>query len=180
MDNQPAAEQAHVQRRAIPEAELVRRAQLGSAAAFERLVRERGPGLHRYLRLELRDGADVNDVFQETLAAAWGGLPRLRDPERFWAWLVGIASNKVADALRGRARAGTNAVDAEHVAPDHSQLVEAHEALAALAPPFREILLLRYVVGLSEEEAAAALGIRLGTVKSRTARARTALMKELG
>lgn len=151
----------------------MRRAQLGSAAAFEALVVSRGPDLNRYLRLELRNDADAHDALQETLTAAWRGLPRLRDAERFWPWLVGIASNKIADVHRRRTNVPADGSEA--TTGDHAPLVEAREALAALAPPFREILLLRYVLGLSEVETAAALGVRVGTVKSRTARARQAL-----
>jgi RNA polymerase sigma factor, sigma-70 family len=176
---QPAAELRSVQLAAMPEAELVRRAQLGSTAAFERLVELRGPGLHRYLRLELRHESDAHDALQETLAAAWRGLPRLRDAESFWPWLVGIASNKAADTFRRRGRTEARVAHTAPEAGDHGPLVEAREALAALRPQFREILLLRYALGLSEQETAAALGIRVGTVKSRTARARGALMEEL-
>lgn len=176
---QPAPERSSARLEALPEAELVRRAQLGSAAAFERLVELRGPGVHRYLSLELRQGPDVHDALQETLAAAWRGLPGLRDAERFWPWLVGIAANKATDALRRRSRQDAHAMPVEPEAPDGSPLVELRDGLASLPGPFREVLLLRYVVGLSEEEAAAALGVRVGTVKSRTARARRALMERL-
>ena len=55
--------------------------------------------------------------------------------------------------------------------------LEIREAVAALPEPLQQVLLLRYLLGLSEAEAAEALGIRVGTVKSRTARARTAFME---
>ena len=161
------------------DAEFVRRAQLGSAAAFEQLVLHHGPALHRYLWMELRHESDAHDALQETLTAAWRGLPQLRDAERFWPWLVGIASNKAADVLRRRGRADATTVHTDLGVDDAGPSVEAREALAALPPHFREILLLRYVLGLSEEETAAALGVRVGTVKSRTARARKALMESL-
>lgn len=157
--------------------ELVRRAQLGSAAAFEQLVVAHGPGLHRYVVAQLRDDAEALDVFQETLAAAWRGLPGLRQPERFRSWLAGIATNKVADAIRRRAPVGQT--DPEAVGREDPELLEAREALASLDPRFREVLLLRYLLGLSEDEVAAALDIRVGTVKSRTARARRALLETM-
>ena len=86
------------------DAELVRRAQLGSAAAFEALVVRHGARLHRYLRVELRHESDAHDAFQESLTAAWRGLPGLRRADRFWPWLVGIASHKAADIHRRRGR----------------------------------------------------------------------------
>ena len=159
------------------DAELVRRAQLGSAAAFEALVVRHGARLHRYLRVELRHESDAHDAFQESLTAAWRGLPGLRRADRFWPWLVGIASHKAADIHRRRSRS----IDAEEgVTHDDDLLLETREALSALPDQHREVLLLRYLLGLTEEEAAAALGVRVGTIKSRCSRARRALLEELG
>jgi RNA polymerase sigma factor (sigma-70 family) len=159
------------------EAELVRLAQLGSAAAFEQLVLRLSADLYRYLAVRLRDQSEARDALQETLAAAWQGLPSLREPARFRAWIVGIAARKAADAARRRARARALAPAPPPRAAD--SLVELHEALDALPPRFREVLLLRYLLDLSEAEVADALGLRLGTVKSRTARARNALLELL-
>jgi RNA polymerase sigma factor (sigma-70 family) len=158
----------------LEEAELVRRAQLGSSAAFEQLVLRRGPQLYRYLVVRLRDEPDALDALQETLTAAWQGLPGLRLTTRFWPWLCGIASNKAADAARARVLTTDVAIEVEAT---FSGVLEIREAVAALPEQFRQVLLLRYLLGLSEEEVAQALGIRVGTVKSRSARARKALME---
>jgi RNA polymerase sigma factor (sigma-70 family) len=158
------------------EAELVRKAQLGSSAAFEQLVLVRGPDLYRYLVVRLRDDGDARDALQETLTAAWQGLQSLRTPGKFWPWLVGIAAHKAADAMRERVPTGDRTVDA--IGRDDGRLLEIVEAIGSLPTHHREVLLLRYLLELSEEEAAEALGIRVGTVKSRSARARKAL-KEL-
>ena len=155
------------------EPELVRRAQLGSSSAFERLVLARGPQLYRYLAIRLRDDGDALDALQETLTAAWQGLPRLRETGKFWPWLVGIAAHKAADAARGRVQPSHRDLEAPGQGED--DMLEVREAVAALREHFRQVLLLRYLVGLSEEEVAEALGIRVGTVKSRSARARKAL-----
>jgi RNA polymerase sigma factor (sigma-70 family) len=157
------------------EVELVRRAQLGSAAAFEQLVLLRGPALHRFLSVRLRDDAEALDVLQETLVAAWLGLPGLRDPARVWPWLCGIAVRKAADAARSRKDVGARLASPSSTADD--LLLELREAVQALPERHRQVLLLRYLVGLSEEEVASALGIRVGTVKSRAARARKAFME---
>jgi RNA polymerase sigma-70 factor (ECF subfamily) len=163
-------------REELDEPELVRRAQLGSAAAFEQLVLRRGQQLYRFLAVRLRDESDAHDALQESLTAAWQALPTLKNRERFWPWLVGIAAHKAADTARRHVPAAEPTL--ELLDRDESML-ELTDALARLAPQFREILLLRYFLQLSEEEAAAALGVRLGTVKSRSARARAALAELL-
>jgi RNA polymerase sigma-70 factor (ECF subfamily) len=157
--------------------ELVRRAQLGSAAAFEQLVVELGPAVHRFLSHRLRNDGEARDALQETLAAAWQGLPRLEHPARVRAWLLGIAANKAADVARRRPPAAEQVPDARGREDD--SLLELREAILALQPKHRDVLLLRYLLGCSEEETALALGIRLGTLKSRTSRARAALAELL-
>jgi RNA polymerase sigma-70 factor, ECF subfamily len=160
------------------EAELVRRAQLGSVAAFEQLVVAFGPRTYRYLALRLRDDGAALDALQETLTAAWQGLPGLKAPEKFWPWLVGIAAHKAADAARGLIPASEG--NAESAGSEDAGSFEIRDALAQLPAHYREVLLLRYFIRLSEEEVATALGVRVGTVKSRSARARRALLELLG
>ncbi len=157
----------------LVDAELVRRAQLGSAAAFEQIVLALGPLVHRFLVLRLRNESDVRDTLQETLAAAWQGLPRLEQPGKLRPWLLGIAAHKAADVVRRRVPVAGEELEL-HGREDES-LFEIREAILALPPNLRDVLLLRYLLQLSEEEAATALRIRVGTVKSRTARARAAL-----
>ena len=161
----------------VADPELVRRSQLGSVAAFEQLVLAFGPGVHRFLALRLRNDADARDALQETLAAAWQGLPSLEDPLKFRSWLLGIAAHKAADVMRRSAPAAEAELDRRGREDD--SLLELREAILALPAQFRDVLLLRYLLQLSEGEAATALGVRVGTVKSRTARARAALLEVL-
>ncbi len=154
------------------EVALVRRAQMGSASAFEQLVRERGADLHKYLVLRLRNESDARDALQETLTAAWISLPTLREPTRFWPWLVAIARHKAADIARMTA---TEAGRADVTDTPDERVMDVRDALDRLPTRFREILLLRYGLELSEREAADLLGLRVGTIKSRSARARKAL-----
>jgi RNA polymerase sigma-70 factor (ECF subfamily) len=158
----------------------VSRAQKGDEEAFEELVRTFGPRLHRFLAVRLGDERDARDALQETLIAAWQGLPGLRRADRFWPWIAGIAANKAADAARRRPSSNGHRPElaAEVVADAHGALA-VRQALDRLPDRWREVLLLRLVLGLSEEETAAALGVRLGTVKSRTARARGRLLELL-
>ncbi len=159
------------------EAELVRRAQLGSVAAFEQLVLVVGPSVHRYLALRLRNDSEVRDALQETLLAAWQGLPRLQQADKFLPWVLGIATHKAADARRGRVR--TSDADVELQGREDESAGEIRQAILTLPASFRDVLLLRYVLQLSEDEVAEALGVRRGTVKSRTSRARKALGERL-
>ena len=161
-------------------AELVRRARGGSEDAFEELVRVFGPRVHRFLAVRLGDERDARDALQETLVAAWQGLPRLRDVERFWPWVAWIAAHKAADVARRRPAANGHRPElaADVVADAHGALA-IRQALDRLPERWREVLLLRLVLGLSEGETAAALGVRVGTVKSRTARARGRLLELL-
>ncbi len=150
------------------------RAQMGSADAFEVLVRELGPRLHRYLTVRLGNDADARDALQETLLAAWQELPRLRRPDRFWPWVTGIAAHKAADGLRRRRAVVPSGEDEGATAPD-SDLSYLRAAIQALPAHERDVVLLRYVAGLSEQEVANAIGVRVGTVKSRAFRARSRL-----
>src|ERR671918_2773473 len=128
-------------RQELDEAELVRRAQLGSSAAFDRLVLARGPDVYRYLVVRLRNESDARDALQETMTAAWQGLPGLRQPDRFWPWLVAIAARKAAAIIRGRVRE-------EHtldlLAHDDENLLEIRDAIDSLPEHLREMLILRY------------------------------------
>lgn len=171
----PSAEQrpSPAPRAEPDEPELVRRAQLGSSAAFEQLVLVRGPQLHRYLSVRLRNEGDARDALQETLIAAWQGLPSLKSGSKFWPWLCGIAAHKAADVARKRSPEPLDEVEAS--ATDNADVTGVLDALAALPDNFRQMLLLRHLLGLSEAEVAELIGTRVGTVKSRTARARKAL-----
>jgi RNA polymerase sigma factor (sigma-70 family) len=145
--------------------------------AFDELVEPYVQRLYRFLAVRLGDESEARDALQETLLAAWLGLPQLRDRDRPWAWLVGIAANKAADSARRRPRG----IQIESVEPSYTEgaASDTRAALARLPRKAREVLLLRYLARLTEEETAAVLGVRVGTVKSRAARARTLLLEEL-
>lgn len=172
----PQAEERVVQRE-LDEPELVRRAQLGSSAAFDQLVVRRAPALFRFLLVRLRNESDARDALQDTMTAAWQGLPGLRQPDRFWPWLVAIAARKAAAVKRGRG--STVELELTVSGDDDRVLLEVWDAVGRLPARYRDVLVLRYRLQLSEEEVAVALGIRVGTVKSRCARGRRALAESL-
>jgi RNA polymerase sigma factor (sigma-70 family) len=155
------------------DAATVRRAQLGSASAFDSLVRGRGPDLYRYLLIRLGNESDARDALQETIIDAWTSLPKLKTPESCWPWLITIAKRKAHAISRKRPRVVDFDLDLLPHA-DESAL-EVRDAIVRLRPIHREILGLRYVLGLSERETADVLGIRVGAVKTRSLVARRAL-----
>ncbi|MBW1599761.1 RNA polymerase sigma factor, partial [Streptomyces sp. JJ38] len=81
---------------------VVRAAQAGDQRAQDELVAACLPLVYNVVGRALNGHADVDDVVQETFVRALQGLGTLRDPERFRAWLVAIATNRVRDLWRRR------------------------------------------------------------------------------
>ena len=158
----------------------MKRAQARDRDAFEMLVEAHLPGVHR-IAVAIVGPADAMDVTQETFVTAWTQLPRLRQPGAFAGWLRRICVNAARQWLRRTRRRGIQVsllgegtlmpMDLPDVRPDFRTAVEARAllepAIERLNPDQRAILSLHYTVGLSIAEAADALGIRVGTAKSR-------------
>jgi RNA polymerase sigma-70 factor (ECF subfamily) len=170
------------------EAELVRRAVRGDAAATETLLASARPGIVRYCRARLGrvNGryASADDVAQEVCLGVLRSLPGFRDRGRpFSAFVYAIAANKVADAQRAAVRDQTVAsVEAllEHPdpAPGPEQVAERADVgrrlgrlMRHLPPLHREIVVLRVAVGLSAEDVGQVLGMSAGAVRVAQSRA---------
>jgi RNA polymerase sigma-70 factor, ECF subfamily len=167
---------------------LVDLARSGDAAAFESLVRSRMDATYRLSLAILGDGADAADATQETFVAAWRQLPRLRDLDRFDAWLQRVAVNACRMTLRARGRRRVREItmtqfgDAERdlaAAPARSDADLLRSALRHLTPDQRAILALHHFEGRPVAEVAEILGIPAGTAKSRLFKARSELDKAL-
>ena len=136
--------------------------------------------------------AVVEDLVQDTFVKAFGALPRF-SPDgaaRPSTWLLTIATRVALNEIRRAKRKPDATVDVELVAlPGGSNPAEAAERralaallereIAALAPDHRAVFLLRDYHDRSYDDIAAALGIPIGTVQSRLARARAALREAL-
>ena len=171
------------------EQELVLRAQRGDEHAFDALVRPHWQMSFRLAYLITRNAADAEDAAQDALLKSWRALPRFRSGEPFRPWLLRIVGNEARNRRRSAGRragllaraqaeaSGDAAPSPEEIAvaaDDRTRLLAALDALPANA---RDVLACRYLLDLSEAETAAALGVRPGTVKSRTARALDALRR---
>jgi RNA polymerase sigma-70 factor (ECF subfamily) len=163
----------------VDQRELVVRAGQGDHDAFAVLVRDAVARLDAIARLILRDTELARDAVQETFVRAWRDLPRLREPERFDAWLHRLTVNACIDATRIRRRRVTEVqltplirhprVEDGLVALADRDFLD--RALRALAPEQRALIVLRYYLDLTLPDAAEVLGIPLGTAKSRLHRA---------
>lgn len=178
------------------DSELVMQARAGNRAAFaELLTRHRSLALRLAARL-LGGVWEAEDVLQEACVQAWLSLERLRDAERFSAWLCGIALNLAKQRLRARrtvyaledlegGRVAHNFSLAE-LAPSPEAVIETLElhrwvlrALETLAAEQQAVVRLHYLEGLTLNEISALSGAPLGTLKARLHRARQNLRQQL-
>ena len=171
---------------------LAERARNGDERAFEELVRSHQRIAFRTAYLLTGSAADAEDAMQNGFIKAWTALPRFRTGAPFLPWLLRIVANEAhnrrrsagrAEALRLRTAGHGLAGDADP-SPEGAvlSLAQREELLAAvgrLDEHAREVVTCRYFLELTEEETAAVLGIRRGTVKSRTARALARLREEV-
>jgi RNA polymerase sigma-70 factor, ECF subfamily len=159
---------------------LAARAVEGDAQAAESLLGAVHRMVHRYCRARLArfPGAEhaADDVAQEVCIAVLGALPRYRDMGRpFASFVFGIASHKIADALRSAIRAAVPTEDLpdgpdERPGPEETvvRYIEAERArdlLDRLPDHQKELVLLRVVAGLSAEETGNVLGMSAGAVR---------------
>jgi len=164
--------------------ELIGRAKRGDREAFALLIEPRALRLLRTARAILNSDSDAHEAVQETLIAAWIGLPRLRDELRFEAWLARILVNQCRESIRRRGRVREIHVEGlERATPD---IAEASVTQAAILHAFdrlsveeRHILVLRHLHDLPVAAIAAQLDIPVGTAKSRLWTARRSLERAL-
>lgn len=174
---------AGVEGRPRDERELARRAQRGDAQAFEQLIEPHREIVFRVAYLITRNPAEAEDAAQDALVKLWRTFARFRLDAPLRPWLLRIAANEARNRLRSGASrdrlllraaavsSGEAAPSPEEAAVTADERQHLLSTLQALSDPFRLVLECRYLLELSEEETAATLGLRPGTVKSRTARA---------
>jgi RNA polymerase sigma-70 factor, ECF subfamily len=152
----------------------------GQPDAIESLLGELRPMVVRYCRARLGRVAGhyhiADDVAQEVCIAVLTALPRYRDMGRpFASFVFGIASHKVADAVRSATRLAVPTGDLpdgpderpgpEEMAVAGIEAQRARDLLALLPGNLRELLVLRVVSGLSAEETGNVLGMSAGAVR---------------
>jgi RNA polymerase sigma-70 factor (ECF subfamily) len=153
---------------------------------WEVLLAENAPLAFRVARGVLRNDADAEDVAQEALVRAYQRFERLRERQRFRAWLVRITFRIALDRMRSVKRRqqreaqwvfeNTRTTTSRDAAEFQQHLERAMEELPEKQ---RLVVLLAATEGHSLEEVGALLGVPLGTVKSRLFFAKKALAEKL-
>lgn len=165
--------------------QLVEAARAGDHEAFEALAVSSVDRLYGIARLILRDQHQAEDAVQECIVRAWRDLPKLRDADRFDAWLHRLLVNACADEGRGvrRFQSQVRLLRVEPSMGDQTSRVadqdQLERAFRALKPSHRAIVVLHHYLGLDTAELAATLGVPPGTVKSRLHYAMQALRAAL-
>ena len=169
--------------RPLSETELVSRARAGDAGAYAQLVRLHQDVAFRTAMLITRDATEAEDAAQEAFVRAWRAMPRFRPGSPVRPWLLTIVANEARNRRRSSGRrdhlalrVADREVRAPAATPEAAVLAGAERdtllrALSGLREPHRLVLGCRFLLDLDEAETAAALGVRRGTVKSRTSRA---------
>jgi RNA polymerase sigma-70 factor (ECF subfamily) len=138
----------------------------------------------------VRNDHDAEDIVQESFLKAYKARDSFRGSKPK-TWMLSIVRNTAMDFLRRvkSSSAGTlgdpeyepedRAPDPERALIEQSRRERVRQAISHLAPEFREAIVLREIEGLAYKEIASVLGIPMGTVMSRLARARSLLVAEL-
>ncbi len=165
--------------------ELLVRCMAGDGDAFAPIYEQFKGTMHTLAYHMLGNRADADEATQEVFLAAWRGLKSFRFESGFGTWLYRTGMNVCLERLRreGRRRAlgngdGTDvgrAAEPAARAEADGPGADVRAALATLEPTYRACILLRDLEGLSYQEIAEAVGVPVGTVRSRIARGREAL-----
>ncbi|MBD0338217.1 MAG: sigma-70 family RNA polymerase sigma factor [Thermoleophilia bacterium] len=177
----------------MDDAALLASARDGNVDAFAELVRRYEHRVRAVLFRLLDDDRDVEEATQDAFVQAWRNLDRFRGDAAVFTWLYRIAVNEALARLRRKKLATTDLdelAETAHAAADPAeapeQAAEARELRAFVAgsirklpPDYRAPLVLRDVVGLSNQEVADVLELSLAAAKSRIHRARMQIRVEL-
>lgn len=163
---------------------LVQEARVGRAHAYDLLYLRHRDRVARVAYVLLGNADQAQDVAQEAFLVGWRDLRRLREPRLFRAWITGIAVNRSRRRYRGGRRVASGLAEVADTGPGEAERsdlrVVVERAVDGLPRRMREAVVLRFYCQLSEREIGTALGVPVGTVKSRLARARTTLAATLG
>jgi RNA polymerase sigma-70 factor, ECF subfamily len=166
----------------LTDKEYVEHCRDGHPEDFGQLVERYQKPLFSYLASRVGNGGQAEEAAQESFVRAFLSLKKLRKPESFYSWLLGIAGRVAKEQFRSVAHRQRDREAAETMMADATDSGEEYpleEAIAALPESHRQVILLRYYERLSCQEVATRLDLPLGTVTKTLSRAYALLRQEL-
>ena len=166
----------------LTDKEYVERCRDGHPEDFGLLVDRYQKPLFAYLAARVGNIPQTEEAAQESFVRAFLSLKKLRKPESFYSWLLGIAGRVAKEQFRSAAHRQRDREAAETMmtdATDSNKEYPLEEAIAALPESQRQVILLRYYERLSCQEVATRLEMPLGTVTKTLSRAYALLRQEL-
>lgn len=173
--------------------QLVRATLRGETSAFGAIVERYWNMVVALALTKITDPAEAEDIAQESFLKAYSQLHTLQKPSRFAGWLSKIALQQCANSVRRNVRCKTafgckakpiEALDQQPAQKNPSGLAESQihfvrGAVGRMPEKFRQLIIMRFVAGLSAVQIAEKLGKRPGTVRVRLHRAYKILRKDL-
>jgi len=159
----------------LHDVELCTHAATGERRAFGELVRRHGSAVRGLLRRMGAQGAEADDTAQDAFLTAFERIAEFRGEGTFAGWVKKIAARLYLKRLQKERRLGAITAEAEGEDPDEPSgdaegRIDLDEALKRLVPAERVCVTMCFGAGLSHAEAAEALNLPLGTVKSHVKR----------
>lgn len=174
----------------VNERQLVLQAQAGNAEAFGQLYDAYMERIYRFIYFRVEDQQTAEDITSQVFLRAWNNLDRFRlGRTPYLAWLYTIAHNAVIDHYRTR-KVTTALEDVRLSQPDYAEVVEnvidievemksIKSAMQTLTGSQQQVLMLKFIEGMSNDEIARHLGKREGAVRALQMRGLRALAKQL-
>lgn len=203
MDLEQVAPAALAEAPSTTQTQFIERLKRGEAAAFEMLVEKHSGEIYGLLYRLTENSEDARDLAQETFLRAFQSIDQFRGDADLRTWIYRIAINQARNRWRWwrrRRRDATVSLDSKNgdgeqplvetlwardtETPEQATLAREREhalrlALQGIGRHYREAVILRDIEGFTYEEVSVALGISIGTVKSRLARGRKELRRRL-
>jgi RNA polymerase sigma-70 factor (ECF subfamily) len=158
-------------------------AQAGDEAGFTRLIEMTQHRLYRFCLYLCHNGPMAQDLCQEAYVRALEHITTLKEPSQFYSWLLKTAKNLFLDHAKSPRNKNSVALDDVNEAAlgsrgeDRASVLAVRQALGAIRPEERMVILLVDMEGHSYKEAAEVIGITENALRSRLHRAREAFLK---
>src|SRR5687768_8125193 len=182
----------------MSDGEMVRQALAGDTAAYGQLARRWAARVLAVCHARTRDRHAAEDLAQEALLRGMKALPTLAEPEKFGAWVVGIAVRTCLDWLkspkrtevsfealagahRGAAELASDESDRQAAGDRREQAERLAREVERLPQPYREVLMLYYYQadGSTYRDLAGLLGVSAATINARLTKARQMLRSRM-